>query len=175
MQRGWLPGWPWIPIGDYRLAAAAGVHGPGESRPDHGRRRQPRLSDQSDPALAERFYLAWRDADYNAVGDLLAPDAQWIMTGRSRFAGTREGREASIEMRRLISELTGGTWRALRDDSYDIVSSEHHSFAVDRFLAERDGKQLDSHEAILVLAEGSRVKTLLHYFFDQHHFDDFWS
>lgn len=130
------------------------------------------MSTQSDSALTEHFYLAWRDADYNALASLLAPDAKWIITGRSRFAGTTKGRDAITEMRRHISELTG---RALRGDSYDIVSSEDHSFAVDRFLAERDGKQLDSHEAILVLADGGKIKTLLHYFFDQHHFDDFWS
>jgi len=46
---------------------------------------------------------------------------------------------------------------------------------IDRFLAERGGKHLDSHQAILVLAEDGKVKTLLHYFFDQHAFDDFWS
>jgi hypothetical protein len=62
-------------------------------------------------------------------------------------------------MRQTMSELTGGTWRALRDDSYDnIVSSEHHSFAIDRFLADRDGKKRVSHEAILVLSEGGKVK-----------------
>jgi hypothetical protein len=26
-----------------------------------------------------------------------------------------------------------------------------------------------------VLVEGGKVKTLIHYFFAQHHFDDFWS
>jgi ketosteroid isomerase-like protein len=133
------------------------------------------LSEQSDPALAERFYLAWRDADYDVVGDVLAPDAQWIMSAAAASPAQERAARQIIEARRLMSELTGGTWRALRDDSYDIVSSEYHSFAVDRFLAERNRKQLDSHEAILVLAEGGRVKTLLHYFFDQHHFDDFWS
>lgn len=65
--------------------------------------------------------------------------------------------------------------RSLRDDSYDIVSSKYHAFAIDRVVAERQGKQLDSHEAILVLVEGGKVKTLIHYFFAQHHFDDFWS
>jgi ketosteroid isomerase-like protein len=133
------------------------------------------LSEQSDPALAERFYLAWRDAGYEALSGLLASDAQWIMTGRSRFAGTTKGREAIIGMRRRMAELTSGTWRALRDDSYDIVASDHHTLVLDRFLAERNGKQFDSHEAILVLIEGGKVKTLLHYFFDQRHFDDFWS
>jgi ketosteroid isomerase-like protein len=69
----------------------------------------------SDPDLTERFYLAWRDADYVALGDLLAPDAQWIMNGRSRFAGRTNGRDAIIEMRRQIGEITDDTWRALRD------------------------------------------------------------
>jgi len=81
------------------------------------------LTEQSDPALAEPFYLAWRNTDFNALHNLLAPDAQWIMTGRSGFAGTTKRRDAIIAMRRSMSELTGGTWRALRDDSYDIVSS----------------------------------------------------
>jgi ketosteroid isomerase-like protein len=124
--------------------------------------------------LADRFYIAWRDADYAALSELLAPDTQWIMTGRSRFSGTAKGPDAIIAMRRQMSALTGGTWRALRDDSYDIVSSEYHTFVTDRYLAERDGKSLDSHEMILVLPEDGRVKTVLHYFLDQYAFDDFW-
>jgi ketosteroid isomerase-like protein len=122
-----------------------------------------------------RFYLAWRDADYGKLGDLLAPAAQWIMAGNSRFAGATRGRGAIIAMRQEMSDLTGATWHALREDSYDIVSSEFHSFAIDRFLAEREGRKLDSHEAILVLVDGGKVQTLLHYFFDQQHFDAFWS
>jgi len=130
---------------------------------------------QSDPTLTARFYLAWRDADYDALAGVLAPDAEWVMTGRSRFSGTTKGCEAVIAMRRQMSELTRGTWRPLRHDSFDVISSDYHTVVMDRFLAERDGKSLDSHEAILALAEGGKVKTLLHYFFDQHAFDDFWS
>lgn len=67
------------------------------------------MSERSDPSLANPFYRAWRDADYEALSELLAPDAQWIMTGRSRFTGTTRGRDAIIAMRSQMSQLTGGT------------------------------------------------------------------
>ena len=128
-----------------------------------------------DLSLADRFFRAWRDADCSALAELLAPNAEWIMTGHSRFAGPTKGSDAVIDMRRQMTALTAGSWRALRDDSYDVVSSEHHIIILDRFLADREGKQLDSHEGILILPEADgKVHTILHYFFDQHHFDEFW-
>lgn len=104
---------------------------------------------------------------------LVAPNAESIMTGRSLFAGTTRGRDAIIAMRRQMSELTGGTWRAPRDDSYDIVSSGYHVTVIDRYLGERNGKQLDSQESILVHVEEGKSSAFLHYFFDQHAFDKF--
>lgn len=133
------------------------------------------MSDDSRVALVDRFYRGWRDADYETLGNLLAPDGEWIMTGNSRFSGTTKGLEAVITTRRQMHELTGGTWRAFRDDSYDIVSSEYHVIVTDRYVGERNGKSLDSHEMILALIEGDGIKALLHYFFDQSAFDEFWT
>ncbi len=128
-----------------------------------------------DSAVVERFHRAFVSNDTAALRDVLADDAEWYISGRSRLAGDHKGRDAIIALIEETHALTNGTFRPLRPDSHDITVSEYHSVLMDRFLAEREGKRLDSHEAIVVHTDNGRVKTLLHYFYDQHAFDDFWS
>jgi len=43
-----------------------------------------------DPALVERFHQALVSNDAASLGELLADDVEWHMSGRSRFAGSRD-------------------------------------------------------------------------------------
>lgn len=128
-----------------------------------------------DASIAERFHQALVANDAAALNELLADDAAWYISGRSRLAGEHKGREAIVALVQKVHELTGGTFRPLRADSHDVCASEYHAVLMDRFLAERGGKQLDTHVAFVVVVEGSSVKLLLPYFYDQYAFDEFWS
>jgi hypothetical protein len=46
---------------------------------------------------------------------------------------------------------------------------------MDRFLAERGERRLDSHEAVIVAVEDGRVTRLFHYLHDPAAFGAFWS
>lgn len=128
-----------------------------------------------DASIAERFHQALVANDAAALNELLADDVEWHATGRSPFASSHRGREAIITLIGRLHELSGGTFRPLRADSHDVCASEYHAVLMDRFLAERGGKQLDTHVAFVVVVEGSSVKLLLPYFYDQYAFDEFWS
>jgi hypothetical protein len=82
------------------------------------------------------------------------------------LSGAHRGPEGIAALRRQIDELTAGTWRPLRDDSFDIAMSPWHGVIMDRFLAERRERRLDSHEAVILAVEEGRITRLFHYLHD---------
>ena len=128
-----------------------------------------------DPAVVERFHHAFITNDGPVLSQLLADAVDMHMTGRSPFAGSHRGKDAVLSFVRRLHELSGGTFRPLRDDSHDVMVSEHHAMLTDRFLAEREGKRLDTHVGFIVVTEDGKVSLLLPYFYDQYAFDDFFS
>jgi hypothetical protein len=46
---------------------------------------------------------------------------------------------------------------------------------MDRFVAERDGRHLDSHEAVIVAVEDAAIARIFHYLHDPAAFAAFWS
>jgi ketosteroid isomerase-like protein len=71
--------------------------------------------------------------------------------------------------------LTNGTWRPQREDSFDIATSQSHAVVMDRFVAEREERRLDSHEAVIVAVEEGVITRLFHYLHDPATFQAFWS
>jgi ketosteroid isomerase-like protein len=129
-----------------------------------------RLGDQ-----VEHFYRAFLAADREALAELVAPEAAWIMRLDTALSGTHRGPDGIAALRRRIDELTAGTWRPLREDSFDIAESPSHAVIMDRFLAERGERRLDSHEAVIVAAEEGRITRIFHYLHDPAAYEAFWS
>ena len=125
--------------------------------------------------LVERFYRAFLATDREALAKVVAPDAAWVLRLDTALSGAHVGPDGIAALRRRIDELTAGTWRPLREDSFDIAASEWHAVIMDRFLAERGERRLDSHEAVIVAVEGSRITRLFHYLHDPAAFGVFWS
>jgi ketosteroid isomerase-like protein len=125
--------------------------------------------------LAERFYRAFLAADREALAALVTPDAAWVVPLDTAVSGAHRGPEGIAALRRRIDELTAGTWRPLRADSFDIAASLWHGVIMDRFLAERGQRRLDSHEAVVLAVEEGRVTRLFHYLHDPAAFAAFWS
>jgi ketosteroid isomerase-like protein len=125
--------------------------------------------------LVEGFYRAFLAADQDALAKFVAPEAAWIIRLDTALSGAHRGPEGIAALRRQIDELTAGTWRPLREDSFDIAESAWHAVIMDRFLAERGDRRLDSHEAVVVGVEERRVTRLFHYLHDPPAFEAFWS
>ena len=125
--------------------------------------------------LGQRFYRAFLAADREALGKVVAPEATWIVRLDTVLSGGHRGPEGIVALRRQIDELTAGTWRPLREDSFDIAESASHAVIMDRFLAERGERRLDSHEALIVAVEEGRIARLFHYLHDPAAFEAFWS
>lgn len=125
--------------------------------------------------LVERFYRAFLAANADALTELVASDATWIVRLDTVLSGAHRGPEGIAALRRRIDELTDGTWRPLREDSFDVATSQWHAVVMDRFLAERGERRLDSHEAVIVAVEDGRIRRLFHYLHDPAAFRAFWS
>jgi ketosteroid isomerase-like protein len=129
-----------------------------------------RLSD-----LVERFYRSFLAADRDALAEVVAPEAAWIVPLDTALSGAHVGPDGIAALRRRIDERSAGTWRPLREDSFDVATSQWHAVLLDRFVAERDERRLDSHEAIVVAAEEDRITRLFHYLHDPPAFEAFWT
>ena len=125
--------------------------------------------------LVELFYRAFLAADREALAKVVAPEAAWIVQLDTALSGAHVGPDGIAALRRQIDELSAGTWRPLRKDSFDIATSQWHAVVMDRFLAERGERRLDSHEAVIVAVEEGRITRLFHYLHDPAAFEAFWS
>jgi ketosteroid isomerase-like protein len=135
-----------------------------------------RAVDEKRPGdLVERFYRAFLAADGEALAKVVAPEAAWVVRLDTALSGAHVGPDGIAALRRHIDEVTAGTWRPLREDSFDIATSEWHAVIMDRFLAERGERRLDSHEAVVVAVEAGRITRLFHYLHDPVAFAAFWS
>ncbi len=132
------------------------------------------MPDGSDLEAVEQFHAALLSKEAGALQELLADDAEWHAAGRSAIAGSHKGKDAIIRLVEHIHAASGGTFRPLRADSHDVMASEYHAVLMDRFLAERDEKRLDTHVLFVVVTERGKVKLLLPYFYDQYAWDEFW-
>jgi ketosteroid isomerase-like protein len=125
--------------------------------------------------LAQDFYRAFLAADGETLAEVVAPGAAWIVRLETALSGAHVGPIGIAALRRQIDELSAGTWRPLREDSFDIATSQWHAVIMDRFLAERGDCRLDSHEAVIVAVDEGRITRLFHYLHDPAAFEAFWS
>ena len=125
--------------------------------------------------LAQRFYGAFLAADRDALSAVVAPDAVWLVPLETPVSGAHVGPDGIAAFRGLLSRLSNGTWRPLREDSFDVAASEWHAVVMDRFVAEREERRLDSHEIVVLAIEASRIVRLFHYLHDPRGFEAFWS
>jgi ketosteroid isomerase-like protein len=125
--------------------------------------------------LVEHFYRGFLAADREALAKVVAPTAVWGLRLNTAISGAHVGPDGIAALRRRIDELTAGSWRPLRKDSFDVATSQSHAVVMDRFLAERGERRLDSHEAVIVAVEEGRITRLFHYLHDPSAFEAFWS
>lgn len=71
--------------------------------------------------LVQRFYRAFLAADREALDKLVAAEAAWVVRLNTVLSGAHVGADGIAALRRQIDELTAGTWRSLRGDSFDIA------------------------------------------------------
>jgi ketosteroid isomerase-like protein len=133
------------------------------------------VNDQRVVEVVEAFHRAFLAGDRDALAEVVAQGAAWIVPLDTLVSGAHTGPDGIAALRQKLDELTSGTWRPLRDDSVDIATSEWHGVIMDRFQAARGERRLDSHEAVVVAVEKGRIVRIFHYLHDPDEFAVFWS
>lgn len=123
----------------------------------------------------ERFRKAMLEGDEDALAATLAENVFWAIGGECPLSGSYAGRDSVVSLFRVMRELSEGTLRPAGPNTYDVLESEYHCALIDRWLAERDDRSLDSHEAWIIHLSDGLVSDGFHYFSDQRAFEAFWS
>jgi len=122
-----------------------------------------------------RLREAMANGNHEGLGGLFRDDALVSIAGRGSISGEHHGPAAIASDLARMRDLTGGSFRAFAPDVYDVLVSDRHTVLVDRYVAERGGRRLDSHEVWLVSIDGGRIRDCIQYLHDQPAFDEFWS
>lgn len=116
-------------------------------------------------------YAAFAQGDFDPFVNLLSPDVEWHVPGRSRHAGTTRSRDALFaRMLRQYEESEGTA-------SLDWVNAMEVGPLVavaERLRATRGDRRLELEAVVVYRFEGARVVEAWDVFGDQHLYDDFW-
>jgi ketosteroid isomerase-like protein len=140
------------------------ANGPGEVSADDVRR-----------ALVKSFFDAFCARDWEAMASLFGDDAQLGMSGRSPFAGEHRGPKAVTSVFRGIVERSGGTFGPVREDTWDICTSDDHVVLLEWFTARRNERELRAYLYFVCAVEKGRIARMFVHSSEQYEFDDFWS
>jgi ketosteroid isomerase-like protein len=132
-----------------------------------------RVQSDGNAAIVARAYEAFNTGDVATLANLFDENASWHTPGRSRIAGSRNGRNAVfIHFRRYGGE-TSGTFRAnllnVLESADGRVVTVHHT------SAERNGLELDVLCCIVFELENGRIIIGREHFYDLYAWDAFWS
>jgi ketosteroid isomerase-like protein len=130
------------------------------------------VEEHPNAALVKRACVAARKGDRATVEELFSDEAELYVPGKNLLAGLYEGRDGVMDFYAKAKELSGGTLKAFL---HDVVANDRHAFAIENFLASRNGRNLDSRDVTVYhvvdgrIAGGTRLFTEI----DVH--DEFWS
>jgi hypothetical protein len=121
---------------------------------------------------ARRGFAAFASGDRATIDELIDDHAVWRIPGRSELAGEYRGRDTILAMLRETAVRTGGTYRA---ELHYALADDEHVVAVYRASGERDGREIDIVQALIVRVEDGRWVGVDAVPTDQYAFDEFWS
>lgn len=125
--------------------------------------------------VVAEFYRAFRAREWDALARLFAEDAELGLSGRSPFAGSYRSPEAAVDVLRKLVDETDGTLGPVREDTWDICTSDHHVILVEWLQATRQDRRAQFHVHLVCALEDGKIKRAFATFDNQYDFDGLWS
>lgn len=119
-----------------------------------------------------RMMAAFNSGDLSTIAELVAPDVDYVVPGKSPLAGHTHDIAGLIEMLRRGKDLSGGT---LRLELRSVVADAEYLFVYGRVRAERPGKLLDTDHCVVFRFQGEKIVGGRTVPVDLYEFDSFWS
>ena len=128
---------------------------------------------QDNIELVRRGYAAFIAGDIETLTQLFAPDIVHIVPGASPLSGAHKGQQNVLAMYGKLGELSEGSLRVELEDA--LSDGGDRVVAIHRVSAAREGRTLDSREALLFTIVDGRVAEIQDFFSDIDESDAFWS
>jgi ketosteroid isomerase-like protein len=119
-----------------------------------------------------RTYAAFTAGDMEALAELFAEDVVWHTPGHNPLSGDYQGRDATFASFAREFELSDGTYAV---ELHDVLADDHHTVALLRSTAHRDGKALDMNYVLVFHIGGGKITEAWELWTDQGVLDEFWS
>ena len=121
------------------------------------------------------FYRALTSRDWGDLPRLFASDAEFGLAGRNPHAGSYSGPQAICAALRALVEDTDGSLGPIREDTWDVCTSDHHVVFIEWLQASRQGRKAQFYIHLVCAFEGALIKRAFANFVDQYEFDGLWS
>jgi len=121
-------------------------------------------------AVAKRLWNAIATADVEQLQAVIAPDAVWIMPGRSPLAGRHEGIDAILGFLALTGELAD----ELESQLLDVFTSDRGVILRYSVHASRRDRVLDIEHLFMIRVEHGCIVEGIFAPIDQGLYDRFW-
>lgn len=115
---------------------------------------------------------AFNSNDLSAIAELVAPDVEYVVPGRSVLAGRTHDIAGLLEMLRRGKQLSHGT---LQLELRSVVADAQYLFVYGRVRAQRGDKSLDTDHCVVFRFEGDKIVEGRTLPVDLYEFDAFWS
>lgn len=130
------------------------------------------VAEHRNQELVEKAFAAYLKGDFDGLGDMMAEDLVWHVSGRSMLAGSYRGRDEVFGYFRRVLELTRG---AFAPEGHDILGSDDHAIVLMRVRGSRMGRVLDARLFLIVHVREDRMAEVWESVYEQYEYDEFWS
>jgi len=123
--------------------------------------------------LVRAGFQAFSSGDLDALqGQVLAEGIVWHVPGKNPLGGEYAGIGQVRDYLSRASRLSGGT---VDIELQDVLANDRHAVALFRSRAERNGRRLDTFDAVIFRVEDGKLAEAWHRSADPYASDVFWS
>ena len=129
------------------------------------------MSDQPNVDLVNAWFTALGRGDTGAAANLMSDDAAWHVSGRGRFAGDYEGREAVVD----YLDQFAASIDSISDDLHAVLADDEHAVALNNSTVTRGDKTLNQSNIFVFHIVGGRITEVWLSFRYPYENDEFFS
>ena len=122
--------------------------------------------------LAKKGYEAFRAGDLATLSEVFADEVVFHVPGKSILANSYQGKAATFGYFGKLVELTNGAFKV---ESLNIFVSDDQVAMLDRIVAERNGKTLDTQLVLVLKVRNGQFVEGWDHFADLDAWDEFWA
>jgi uncharacterized protein len=123
--------------------------------------------------LIRKAYDAFGSGDRDTIEELFADNIAFHVSGRNLLSGDYVGRDQVFGVFDRLAEITETSFRT---ELHDILATDEHAVALQRWTAQREGKaSLKDANVSVFHVRGGKITEVWHHAGDQYAQDEFFS